>query len=114
MVVFPAVALGGAHDVVWAALVVGAAVQANAIASNLRDVEAALSSAPALRLAQGVAALGVIAALLAPPSERALGFVPLASGLTLLRFEADEGYGLVVVDGALLVGALAALAFYLA
>ena len=109
VVVFPAVALGGARDVAWVALVVGAAIQANAIASNVRDLEAALASTPALRLARGVAALGVIIAIAAPGTIWPLGLVPLAAGLALLRFEASERYGLVVVDGALLLGGLAAL-----
>ena len=115
VVVFPAVALGAARDVVWVALVIGAAVQAPAIASNVRDLEAAvprIGSGPALRLARSASGLGVVLALLAPPPVRALALVPAATGLALLRFQADEGYGLVVVDGALLVGGLASALAY--
>jgi len=115
VVVFPAVALPGAADVAWAALVVAAAVQANAIASNVRDLEAAVArigSGPALRLARLGAGLGVVAALLAPEPVRPLVCVPAVTGLTLLRFDPSEVYGLVFVDGALLVGALATLVLY--
>jgi hypothetical protein len=111
VVIFPAVALGAARHVGWAAVVVGAALQANAIASNVRDGEAVvprLGRRRALGLARGAAGLGVVLAALAPAPVRALFWVPAATGLTLWRFRADEGYGLVVVDGALLLGGLAA------
>lgn len=117
VVLFPAVAGTGARDVAFTALVIGAAAQSNAIASNVRDLEGAVArigSGPALRLARVVAALGVGLALLAPDPVRPLVCIPAATGLALVRFDAEEGYGLVVVDGALLAGALAALAIYAA
>lgn len=112
VVVFPAVAGTGAHSVAWTALVIGAAIQANAIASNVRDLEGAvprIGSGPALRLARIAAGLGIVLGLLSPDPVRPLVCIPAATALTLLRFDASEGYGLVVVDGALLVGSLAAL-----
>jgi hypothetical protein len=115
VVLFPAVAGRGAHAVAWTALVIGAAVQANAIASNVRDFEGAVArigSGPALRLARIAAVVGVGLALLAPDPVRPLVCIPAATVLALLRFDAEESYGLVVVDGALLVGALAALVLY--
>jgi len=115
VVAFPAVASGGARHVGWAALVLGAAIQANSIASNVRDHEAAVprvGAGPALGLSRMAAASGMALAFLAPPGVRSLGFVPAATLLALLRFRPDEHYGLVVVDGALLAGALAALAAY--
>jgi hypothetical protein len=113
VVLFPALALGGAHHVAWAALAIGAALQANAIASNVRDREGAVArigTGPALRLAHGAVVLGIGVALAGPAPVRPLACVPAATGLALLRFRADETYGLVVVDGALLAGGLAALA----
>jgi len=115
VVLFPAVALGGARDVAWAAFVVGAALYANAIASNVRDAEAAVArigTDAALRLARIAAGVGLALALVAPPPVQALGLVPVATGLALLGFRADEGYGHVVVDGALLVGGLVAIALH--
>jgi 4-hydroxybenzoate polyprenyltransferase len=111
VVIFPAVALGEARHVAWTALVVGAALQANAIASNVRDLEAGvprLGRDRALGLARGAAGLGVVIAALAPAPVRVLLWIPAVTGAALWRFRADEGYGLVVVDGALLLGGLVA------
>ena len=117
VVVFPAAATTGARHVGWVALVLGAAIQANAIASNVRDREAGvprLGSGPALRLARVVSVSGGVLALLAPGEVRALACVPAVMLLALRWFRPDERYGLVVVDGALLIGALAALATWAA
>jgi len=91
------------------ALVVLLAVYANAIASNVRDAEAGAARvglARALQLARLLAAVGVVVAALGPAPLRPLLAVPLLTLLALLAFRADERYGLVVVDGALLAGAL--------
>lgn len=111
VVVFPAVAAAQALHPGWAALVIGPGLYANAIASNVRDAEGGahrLGARRSLLAARGVAALGLAAAAVAPGAIVALGWVPLAVLAALLRFRADERYGLVVVDGALLVGAVAA------
>ena len=51
-----------------------------------------------------------ITLVLAPAGARPLGLVPLATLAALVAFDPGERYGLVVVDGALLAGALGALA----
>ena len=109
----PAVAAGATLSATaWAGALVGLAVFANAIASNVRDEEAAAAvfgGRRALRVARAVAALATAAALFAPPAVRPLGWVGLATLAALLAWRPGERYGLAVVDGALLVGALAAL-----
>jgi hypothetical protein len=95
-----------------AAAVLGLAVLANAIASNVRDAEAAAAvfgPRRALLVARLAAAASVGLALLAPPPVRPLGFVGAATLAALLAFRPGERYGLAVVDGALLVGGIAAL-----
>ncbi len=97
----------------WVALVIAATVLANVIASNLRDDESPSAQFGAnvpLRLARGIALAALFVALIAPAPVRPLGFVPLATLAVLAPFHAGELYGLVAVDGALLMGALAALA----
>ena len=110
----PAVAAGAPRaGAAWAAAIFGLAVFGNAVASNVRDAEAAAAVFGAerpLRLARASAAASVAAALLAPPPLRPLGLVGAATLAALLGFRPGERYGLAVVDGALLAGALAALA----
>lgn len=108
----PSVVLPQPRHVAWVAALVAAGVLANAIASNVRDDEApsaAFGPRVPLRLARASAALGVGLALLAPPAVRPLALVPLATLAALAAFHPGELYGLVVVDGALLAGALGAL-----
>ena len=98
----------------FAAAIVGLAVFGNAIASNVRDAEAGaavIGRGRALALARASAAASVAAALLAPPAVRPLGAVGAATLAALAAFRPTERYGLAVVDGALLVGAVVALAF---
>ncbi len=97
----------------WLIAVLALAILSNAIASNIRDREAGAARfgpTRALAVARGLAAAGVLCALLAPAAVRALAAVPAAMLAALLPFHASERYGLVIVDGALLVGALVALA----
>lgn len=97
----------------WVLASIGSASLANAIASNIRDEEAgaALLGAPrALALARGFALLGVTVALVGPAPVQPLAWVPATVLAALLRFRPTERYGLAIVDGALLVGALVALA----
>jgi 4-hydroxybenzoate polyprenyltransferase len=109
----PAVSAGAAlGDTAWAAVLVGAAVFANAIASNVRDEEAAAAvygGPAALRVARAAAALATLTAFAAPPPVRPLGWVAAATLAALLAWRPGERYGLAIVDGALLAGALAAL-----
>lgn len=99
----------------WVMAIVGASITANAIASNVRDREAAaakLGLGRALGIARGFALLGMIAAALAPPAARVLLPIPVATGLVLLAFQPSERFGLVAVDGALLLGAALSLAVH--
>jgi hypothetical protein len=112
-VALPAVAaLGGSHRL-WVAGVLAAAIFANAIASNIRDREGAIARfgrGPALRAARILATAGIAVAAFAPEGVRPLAAVPAAMLIALLTFRDDHRYGLWVVDGALVLGGLAALA----
>ncbi|HVH06181.1 MAG TPA: hypothetical protein VNE71_09310, partial [Myxococcota bacterium] len=109
----PAVAAGAAlRDTAWAGALVGLAVFANAIASNVRDEEAAAAifgGPAALRVARAAAAIATVAAFAAPPALRPLGWVGITTLGALVAWRPGERYGLAVVDGALLLGALTAL-----
>jgi 4-hydroxybenzoate polyprenyltransferase len=97
----------------WVLAVLGGAMLANAIASNVRDREAgAARTGPvrALARARAAALVGLVLALAAPPAVRSLAAVPALTLAVLARFRPGEDYGLVWVDGALLAGALLALA----
>ena len=94
--------------------VLAAALYANAVASNVRDSEAAsqhLGAGRALRVARGIAAVGVTLALLAPASVKPLVAIPLATLGALAGFRAEERYGLLVVDGSLFLGAAVSIAW---
>ncbi|MGH0028636.1 MAG: hypothetical protein ACQGVC_02510 [Myxococcota bacterium] len=113
----PAVTAAAPRHVTWVAAIVAITLAGNVIASNLRDGEAwsvRFGARVPLRVARGCAALGLLLAGLAPPPVRPLAAIPGATLLALLFFRPDERYGLVVVDGALLVGALSALPWYAA
>ncbi len=104
----PAASHGG-----WVAIVLAGAIVANAIASNVRDDEAAAAawgSAVPLHIARTLAAGSVLLGALAPAPVRPLLAVPLVTLLVLVPFRPGERYGLIVVDGALLAGASAAIA----
>lgn len=103
----PAVRAGATASLGWVLLLFATALMANAAASNLRDAEGAsawLGERTVLRAARTLCAAGVLAATLAPPLLAPLGLVPGLTLVALVGFRADERYGLVVVDGALLVG----------
>jgi 4-hydroxybenzoate polyprenyltransferase len=110
----PAVAEPGAQHVGWVATIVGAAVLANVVLSNLRDREALagrLGAKRALPLAGGIALGGLAAALSGPAAVRPLAALPFAMAAAVLGFRPTERYGALYVDGALLAGALLALAW---
>lgn len=86
---------------------------ANAVGSSVRDAEAGAArfgTGPALRAARGIAAAGALPCLLPEPTLAALLPVPLLTLAALLAFRDGERFGLLVLDGALLGGALLALA----
>jgi hypothetical protein len=102
-----------ARNLGWVTATLACAVFANAAASNVRDDEVAaarLGAGPVLAAARLVAAIGIALGLAGPAAVRPLAAVPLAMLLVLLPFRQSERYGLVAVDGALLVGALLACA----
>jgi len=107
-------ALGGpaASRWLWIAAVLGTALCANAVASSARDAEAGAArfgKRRAIATARTVAAGGVLVGLTAPPPLRPLVSVPMATLAALIGFRPTGRYGLVVVDGALLVGAAVAI-----
>ena len=108
----PAVVAGQAANVGWVAAVVGTALLASTIASDVRDVGASLDRLRpevAVRAARALAVLGVVLAVLAPPSVRPLVAVPGLTLASVIWYQPGERYGLVVVAGALLAGAMLAI-----
>ena len=116
----PALARPGdplAADSLWAAGILAAALLANLVASNVRDGEAQFEPTRpdrALDFARVCALVGIGLAFGAPRAVAPLGWIALAELLALLPFQKGERYGLLVIDGALLVGSLAAAAHLLA
>ena len=95
----------------WLAGSLLAVLVANLIASNLRDAEAhPLPARPEtiLSIAFTATAISMTVALLAPGTAVVAGWIALLECLALAGFRADERYGLIVIDGALLVGCLLA------
>jgi 4-hydroxybenzoate polyprenyltransferase len=109
----PAVTHDRADHLPWVGAIVAATIAANVIASNLRDREApaAVRFGPRvpIRIARGLALAASALALNAPDGARSLAPIPLATLAALAAFRPTELYGFIAVDGALLVGALAAL-----
>lgn len=113
------VGLPAAHDpaaqhVGAATFVVGATVLANVALSNLRDGEglaARLGRRRTLGVAATILGVGLVVALAGPAPVRRLAALPVAMGIAVVGFRPGERYGAAVVDGALLAGALAALAW---
>lgn len=89
------------------AIGIGSAVTANAIASDLRGTLFDAGAAARLRIARRTAlASSVICLALAP--IRPLAVVGAATWLSVVCFRPDERYGLVVLDGALMLGGVGA------
>lgn len=98
----------------WLAAILCCALVANFVASNLdRGPKRVALDAPARRrklsVAIAVAGLGMGFALVAPEPLRPMLAIPSAQFLALVRYRDSEAYRAIVVDGALLVGAIAAL-----
>jgi 4-hydroxybenzoate polyprenyltransferase len=109
----PLAAGAPARHTAWVAAIASVTIAANVIASNLRDREAPAARFGArvpLRLARGLALAASGLALAAPAGVRSLAPVPLATLAALAGFRPTELYGFIAVDGALLAGALIALA----
>ena len=99
----------GGGRIALIACVYGSAIGANLIASNERDSAELSGAQRAIWGARGLAALGVLIALAGPPALRTLACIPLAQLASLTGFRGGERRRLIVIDGALLLGALAAL-----
>ena len=102
----PALAARDAAGVPWLMAVYAGAIAGNVVATSLRD-EPRLRG---LRVARGLALAGVAVALAGPAAARSLAAIPGCELLALAAFRPGERYGLVVLDGALLVGAALTLA----
>lgn len=110
----PWVASGRADAGPWVASILLASLTANLIASNLRDDEphgeeegAPSGTAPALWIARAMTILAVAITLAAPDALHPLVWIPVCEGLALAYFRPSERYGLIAVDGGLLIGAFA-------
>jgi len=96
------------QSTIWLAWILFAAFVANLIASNVRDGDAAFGArwAPRpLAIARLAAYIGIALALLAPGDLVSLVWIPALEALALAFYRPTEHYGLIIVDGALLVGA---------
>lgn len=89
----------------WACAICGGAIAANLLVSDLRD-SGAEHDRRRLRLGMLLAAGAAALAILVPAAPAGLAAIPAAELLALLGYRRDERYSLVVVDGALLVGAI--------
>jgi hypothetical protein len=104
----PWIASGRPQSGLWIAVILMPILIANLIVSNLRDDETQLFRGRpdiVLRVAVGLTILGALLALLAPARLLPFGWLALAEFLAVLGFRRGERYGLLVIDGALLVGA---------
>lgn len=96
----------------WVAAIYFAALAANLIGSNLIDDEVQrLPRRPrsALGLARAFSFAGILLAAAGPQELRPLGWIPLSEALALACLRPSEHYGHLVVDGALLAGAVVCL-----
>lgn len=102
----PALSAPDAPAMPWVLAIYSGAIGANLIATQLRQQ----FTKPGLLKAACLAAASLLAALLGPAAVGPLVCIPGCVGLALAGFRPGERYGLVVVDGALLLGGVAALA----
>ncbi|MFP6639593.1 MAG: hypothetical protein VCC04_05055 [Myxococcota bacterium] len=93
----------------WVAITLGLVISANLLGSELRGLKPGPRTLRRLQIARVLAAAGSLWPSLGP-STGALVPVGACTFLALLWFRFDERYGLGVLDGALLLGALLGLA----
>jgi len=93
----------------WAAMIYGAAIGANLVATSLSDRASRVLPRSPLRWAAGLAVVGVAIAAIAPDRLAALAWIPLAELAALAAYRRSERYSLGCVDGALLAGGVATL-----
>ena len=107
----PWIESGGGILAPWVSGIFLASLAANVIASNLRDDE--IMNIPGGRsailwIARGFVVVSIGFAIVGPRELAGLAWIPGCQGLALASFRPSERYGHLAVDGALLVGALAA------
>ena len=98
-----------ARELLWVTITLGLLISANLLGSELRELKPGPKTTPRLQVARVLAAAGS----LFPSLDGSTGpLVPVGACvfLALIFFRFDERYGLGVLDGALLVGALLGLA----
>ena len=98
---------------IWAAILVGASLVSNLVASNLREGKAGRWHSPwrpeaAIAVARLTWVGSALATVAAPDSVTPLAWIPAAEAMALSFFRPTERYGHLAVDGALLVGAILA------
>ncbi len=107
----PALALGAPGTYAVASglttAIITATVAANLLVSDLRD-DAHRVGAFRLPLARALVVFAAAVALLGPAPLRGLALVPICQGLSLAIFTDSERHGLVMVDGSLALGGVAA------
>lgn len=102
------------HDIeprilLWVTMTLGLLICANLLGSELRGLQPGPTTTPRLQVARVLAAAGSLLPSL-DPSTGVLVPVGASMFLALVFFRFDERYGLGVLDGALLLGALLGLA----
>jgi hypothetical protein len=95
-----------------AAIAVAPSIAANLIASQLRGQPVVETTRRRLRMAGIIALVGCLGPL-ADSASRPLIAIPLAVWASVMGFRNSERYGLLALDGALLLGALSAIALRL-
>ena len=108
----PAVLAPDAQSVQWVASILAVSMVANVIAFNIRDEGARVDRVErrcALQVARVCAAIGVLIGALAPSPSNALVAIPLATLLALVGYRPTERFSPLFIDGALLIGSIAAI-----
>ena len=112
---FPWIASGHNDLGIWLAGIFFLSLTANLIASNLRDgkvIRAPSGHNMVLWLARGFILLALALVFAGPGRLLPLVWIPVYEGLALALFRPTERYGHLVIDGALLLGALITSAHY--
>jgi hypothetical protein len=98
----PAMTARDSGSLPWVLSIYTTAIGANLLATRLRAAHLPM----VLWTARGLALIGCVTAALAPTPVQPLAAIPASELLALAAFRPGERYGLVVIDGALLAGAL--------
>ncbi len=102
---------GDGANPLWTLAALAPPLLANDLGASARDREGLaliLGPARALGLGKGLALVGIGVCLVAPAPVRPLVVVSFATGASLFAFRPSELYGFLVIDGALLLGGVAA------